>query len=268
MLHRAKWLTGAASLIALMASAGCGKRDAPPALREQKTNVAAPAPQSPAVIRDDTLDREAIIIAALRAATAAALGTDDSKAQAAVRGRKFALRIRFGCPGFSSPDRNWTYDEKDQVLRVNVRSDLTDAELPASDLLRRAYQGAVGFTLDRPWLLSSGCPAPGSGFGAATSGGATLVVAQLFSEADSRVQRPERTYQLTKTVAPQDRPVAGLDLVISGRLAELADGRPIHCAASDGAPACVVAAKIDRVAIENPADGELLGEWGLGVASR
>jgi hypothetical protein len=270
MLHRAKWLAGSALLIALGASAGCSRGDAPPADPRQNSTAAAPAAAPPPapVVREDTLDREAIIIAALRAATAAALGTDDSKAQAAVRGRKFALRIRFGCPGFSSANRGWTYDEKAKVLRVNVRSDLTEAELPASDLLRRAYQGAVGFTLDRPWLLAPGCPVPESGFGAASSGGATLVIAQLFTDADSRVQRPERVYQLTKPVEPEERPGAGLDLVISGRLAELSDGRPIHCAARDGAPACLVAAKIDRVAIENPADGALLGEWGSGVASR
>jgi hypothetical protein len=92
-----------------------------------------------------------------------------------------------------------------------------------------------------------------------------IVIAQLFTEGDSRVQRPQREYRLTRPINPNQQPSDGLDLVLSGRLAELADGRPIHCAAKDGAPACLVSARIDRVAIENPASGELLGEWGSGV---
>lgn len=77
----------------------------------------------------------------------------------------------------------------------------------------------------------------------------------------SRVQRPERSYEITKAVEPEDKPTKGLDLVISGQLSPLADGRVIHCAASDGPPACVIAAKFDRVAIENPANDAVLGEW-------
>ena len=49
--------------------------------------------------------------------------------------------------------------------------------------------------------------------------------------------------------------------MIGGQLAELSDGRVIHCAPSDGTPACIIGAKFDRVAIENPVSGVVLGQW-------
>jgi hypothetical protein len=215
---------------------------------------------------ENVLDREAVILAALRAATAAALGNDDRAAQQELKGRKFAVRLRFACPGMSDPTRTASYDAKQQVLRVKVQSDLTAEELPASDLLRRDYEGAVGFAFGKPWLLTPGCPSPA--FGAMASAEPTIVLAQLFTAEESRAQRPAATYQLTKTLKLEDAPRRGLDLILSGRFAELADGRPIHCAASDGPPACIVSGRIDRVAIENPESGEVLGEWGLGAGAR
>ena len=72
---------------------------------------------------------------------------------------------------------------------------------------------------------------------------------------------PEKSYAITKALEESSSPTQGLDLVASGRLDQLSDGRVIHCAFADGPPACVIAAKFDRIAIENPADGSVLGEW-------
>lgn len=264
MPQRFKWLPVGAALVAMSVLAACHREhDANPP--EHKTAPAA-KPNPPPPIRDDSLDRQGVILASLRAMTDAALERDDAAAQRQLRGRKFSVRIRFGCPGVTDPDRSWSYDDKKQVLRVNVRSTLTEEPLPKSDLLAKDYQGAVGFALARPWLLSAGCPAPG--FDAIASGEPAILVAQLFTDADSRIQRPQRDYQLTKSIEPNEQPGDGLDLLLSGRLIELADGRPIHCAAEAGAPACLVSARIDRVAIENPATGELLGEWGSGASSQ
>ncbi|HKP34190.1 MAG TPA: hypothetical protein VJT70_05360 [Sphingomicrobium sp.] len=226
---------------------------------------ATPAPK-PVIVTENVLDREGVILATFRTATAAALGNDDRAAQQALNGRKFAVRLRFACPGMSDPTRSAAYDAKQQVLRVKVQSDLTGDKLPASDLLRRDYEGAVGFMFGKPWLLAAGCPSPA--FSAMSSAEPTIVLAQLFTAEESRAQRPVATYQLTKAVKPEDAPQQGLDLVLSGRLAELSDGRPIHCAAADGPPACIVSGRIDRVAIEDPQNGEVLGQWGLGAGAR
>ena len=64
---------------------------------------------------------------------------------------------------------------------------------------------------------------------------------------------------------PGEVPRQGLDLLVSGRLAELADGRAVHCGVHDGAPACLVAGKIDRVAILRAGSDDVLGEWGQGL---
>jgi hypothetical protein len=226
-------------------------------------NDGASEPAAP-ILRENVLDREGVIIAALHAATAAALGQDDREPQSELKGRRFSVRMRFACPAITNPARIAAYDSKGQVLRVKVQSDLTNQSLPASDLLRTGHEGAVGFILSQPWLLSAGCPAPG--FAAMSSGEPSIVLAQLFTAEESRAQRPASSYELTKALKPEEAPRDGLDLVISGRLSELSDGRPIHCAARDGAPACVVAAKIDRVAVERPEGGETLGEWGTGLA--
>lgn len=254
----------AALFTALLLAGGCGTRK--PEKAEPPHKVVpkpTPPPAAPLKIADDTLNRGGIILAALHATTAAALSRDDKAEQAQLRGRQFELRIRFGCPGEKNPGRSWSYDEDKNVLRVQVKSDLTDKELPASDLLGKSYQGAVGFALGRPWLLTAGCPLPG--FAGIGSSEPTIVIAQLFTDTDSRVQRPQASYQLTKEIPAEQQPAQGLDLVLSGRLAELSDGRPIHCAGRDGAPACIVSARIDRVAVENPADGSILGQWGSGA---
>lgn len=264
MHQRLNWLPVGAALVAFSMLTACNReREAKPP--EHKAEAPGP-PAAPAVIRDDSLDREGVILAALHALTNAALGRDDAAAQRELRGRKFAVRIRFGCPGVTDPDRSWSFDAARKVLRVKVRSSLTDIALPKSDLLAKEYQGAVGFVLGRPWLVTAGCPA--AGFAAVSPDAPAITIAQLFTDADSRVQRPQRDYALTRPIAPNEQPGDGLDLIVSGRLAELADGRPIHCAAADGAPACIVSARIDRVAIENPASGELLGEWGTGASSQ
>jgi hypothetical protein len=263
MPQRIKWLPAGAALVAMFALSAC-HREREAASAEHKAQT-PPKPAVPAPIRDDSLNRESVILAAFRAMTSAALGHRDADVQRDLRGRKFSVRIRFGCPGASDPDRGWSYDDKKQVLRVRLRSSLTDGQVPKSDLLDKEYQGMVGFALGRPWVLGPGCPT--AGFNEVAPSEPAIVIAQLFTEGDSRVQRPKREYELTKPIEPTEKPTDGLDLVLSGRLAELADGRPIHCAAKDGAPACIVSARIDRVAIENPASEELLGEWGSGSAN-
>jgi len=216
-----------------------------------------------AVIVDNELDREDVILAALEATTAAALGKDDHAAQAELKGRKFEVRLRFGCPGMSNVTRSFTYDDKEQVLRAKVSSDLAEQPLPMSDLLYRTYEGGVGFVLGQPWLLSAGCPQ--GDFAKMISGQPTIVLAQLFTADESRAQRPGGEYALTKPMEREEVPKEGLDLIVSGRLSELADGRSIHCGARDGAPVCIVAGKIDRVAFARPGSDEPLGEWGLGL---
>lgn len=253
MVHRR--LAAIAAIFSSLAATDC-QRPAP----EQTRNAVAPAPAASVPLPVPKLDREHLILAAMRSLSAAALGQDDKAAQRQLDGREFELRMRFGCPGFASgPSRGWSYDPKEQVLRAHISADLSANGVPASDLLLKGYEGVAGFVVERPMLLSAGCPAPQ--FGAMSAGEPTIALAQLFTSDDSRVQRPESSYQITKAIEETAKPAKGLDLVIAGRLTELKDRRVIHCAAMAGPPACIVAARFDRVAIENPADGSVLGEW-------
>ena len=257
MVHRR--LAFCFASLALFAVASCGPRSA-----DSSRNVAAPtaaSPESRAVpLPEPTLDREQLVFGALRALSAAALTQNDADRQKVLIGRDFELHLRFGCPGApAGASRTWSYDDKKQVLRIHVSADLAADKVPASDLLLKGYEGAVGFVVEKPLLLTAGCPSPQLGPIAPIE--PTIAVAQLFTGQDSRVQRPQQSYEITKKMDPAQKPAQGLDLVIAGRLAPLSDERPIHCAFAQGPPACLIAAKFDRVAIENPVDGSVIGEW-------
>ena len=259
MVHRRLVLI--ASSFVLIATSGC-RQHASEQPRNEAPPAEAPQPKPAAAIPlpEPNLDREQLILGALHAVSAAALGQDDSATQKQLTGRDFELHLRFGCPGSpASKSRNWSYDANKHVLRVHVSADVAAASVPASDLLLKDYEGAVGFLIDKPLLLSAGCPAPQ--FAAQSAIEPTITVAQLFTGQDSRVQRPQQSYDITKKIDDSQKPAQGLDLVIAGRLAGLSDDRPIHCAFAQGPPACIISAKFDRVSIQNPADGSVLGEW-------
>lgn len=221
----------------------------------EKKPIVLPLPEPP-------MDREKLLLAALRAATAAALGNDDAEAQAKLEGGRFRFQTRFGCAGGAQPDLGtWEYDQDKSVLRVKVTPNLGPDYPLEQSYLNQGYESVWGILVARPWLLASGCPV--QPFAAAMPRQQpTIEIAQLFTKDDSRIQRPAATYELVSQSAPEDVPTKGLDLVISGRLSALADGRAIHCTATGGAPACLISVKIDKVSIENPVTGKQLGDWG------
>ena len=152
-------------------------------------------------VDDGNLDREGVILAALRAMTDAALGHDDAASQADSRGRNSPFASASAARARPIPTAAWPYDAEQKVLRVKVQSNLTGEALPASDLLRHGYEGAVGFTLGRPWLLAAGCPVARRS--AACQRASRRSSSRNFSPtANSRVQRPQRAYELTKPLEP------------------------------------------------------------------
>ena len=145
----------------MLAAAGCRADEPEPARNAAADAPTRPAPAPAIPLPKPKLDREQLILAALRAMSAAALGKDDSDAQGKLKGREFELRLRFGCPGTSGTgSRTWSYDEKQGALRARFDADLSAGNVPSSDLLLKGYEGVVGFTIERPMLLSPGCPTP------------------------------------------------------------------------------------------------------------
>lgn len=243
-------------------------------------------PRLPAA--EPPLDREALLLAVARAASAAALGADDRDPQRELDGDQIELRLRFGCAGASETledgSRRWSFDQERRILRYRLGPDIA-GDLPAFERVAGSeFEAVEGFWIRRPWLLAAACPANAPESPAEEPADDSersrgpqarpqaaeqrIGIAQFFTKADTRTRRRDhRAYEATETLAPGEAPSAqGYNLVLSGRLKRLPNGRAIACAVEsrDEAPACIVSAQFDRVWIERPEDGRTIAEWGGG----
>jgi len=234
------------------------------------------------------LDREALLLAVIRAASAAGLGEDDRQAQNKLDGDRFELRLRFGCPGAAGRQRpggafNVRYDAEDRTLRLRAAPNVGADHPLIAAAASQAVEAVEGFWVGRPWLLSPDCPAvrpqsapatPTEAKRAAKTGpheaapAPRVAIAQFFTDADPRTRRRnQRAYEAISKLAVDEAPSAqGYDLVLSGRLKKLPNGRVVACAveSEDVPPACIISAQFDRVWIERPDSRETLAEWGNG----
>lgn len=282
-----KWGYSAAALasFALLACRQAPEQEATPQPTAQASQAIPPLP-----IAEPPLDREALLIATLHAASAAASGGDDREAQRVLDGKRFELRSRFGCSGESEDEsrtRRWTFDEKRHVLRIRVAPEITASSAVLASLGAGAYEAAEGFWIPQPWLLTAACPValppvptaapsePAKGMASDAPSprpappappSPRLALVQFFTAQDRRThRRNDRAYEVTKTLAAgAAASTRGYDLVVAGRLKRVADGRVIVCAGQGALapPLCAISAEFDRVALANPETGEVLAEWG------
>lgn len=257
----------------------------------QTSNVAnkeVPKPRLP--VADPPLDRARLLQAIAEARSAAGLGQDDRSAQRQLDGKRFELRVRFGCIRDAVTDVgpfNVKFDAEQRTLRLraapNVAGEPWVAERGGSEI-----ESVEGFWIPRPWLLTDGCPVsedPQESQGAQAADAAEGVVkaehppaslpvavgaprtgiAQLFARSDARTgRRNQRAYEATVTLTGNERPSEqGYTLILSGRLKEVGDGRVIICRSlrPDRPPDCVVSASFDRVRFEAAGGGAVLAEW-------
>lgn len=281
-----------------LASAACRQQgqDAPAA--NETANAVSPV--DGLAVADTPLDRAALLMAAARAASAAALGQPDADQRRLLDGKRFEVRIRFGCPTGPQPtasDATFAvkFDEVDRMLRVRAAPDLRIGDPRIAAIGGDTVEAVEGFWLHRPWLLAEGCPpapspAPspaaspttdteaGVEVAAAISPGQepkvpsppsppneTVGIAEFFTMAHSRTARRDgRAYEAVKELGGVQRPSQiGYNLVLSGRLRQLPLGQVIACVAAgpDAPPDCVISAQFDRVRIESPGSREILAEW-------
>lgn len=265
--------------------------------RDDETPAPNGSPTSQAVVEalpvaDPPLDRAGLLRAVAQAASDFAAGADDSQRQRTLDGRRFEVALRFGCAGgqASEATRLWSFDAPERVLRIRIEPELTASSPELSELGLEDFEAIEGFWIRRPWLLEPACPATRTGSSEtqsdstaeseaeedrsvpaeepqAASAGPRLGIAQFYTEEDSRALRREsRAYQATRKLAADEQPSEeGYDLVLSGRLARMSDGRVIACAGRDPErpPTCVVSVTFDGVALRRP-DGELVAEWSSG----
>lgn len=239
-------------------------------------------PGLPAV--EAPLDRAAVLRAAGEAASAAALGRDDREAQRRLDGDRFEVRIRFGCP---IPDSDVAaapfkveYDEASRRLQVRASPELDEEEPWIAALGGDKIEAVEGFWMRKPWLLASGCSVepqpvakksteetrePIQPVPAVKKSEWRVGIAQFFGATDTRTtRRDERAYETTKTLAKDQSPSSqGYDLVLSGRLRELPDGRVIAChvVSPELPPECVVSVTFDQVRVQRADTQEALAEW-------
>lgn len=242
---------------------------------KEKTVAPAPAPVAePASAPEPpqasaTLVERAELLDAVRAAAASyAAHTPPPADVTALAGRRFVLRLPFGCfgPLFEGESVGYAYDAEKQTLRIRARPQVwTDAPW-ARELVGSADTEAIeGFWIRRPWLQAESCPPTDAAqpvAGAPTP--ETVGLAQVFEKGGSRLlPRGGRAYEVTRKVEAADAPRGGnYRLVVQGRVSPPDNRPPVVCRSDhpDQRPLCLVRVEIDRVAFETTA-GEVLAEW-------
>lgn len=278
--------TRKASLLLLLATPGltqCDRqRPAPP----PEPSVSAPLPQTPA------LNRAEMIAALARAASGYAAG---DMPQEVLAGRRFVVRLPFGCQGTTeTPDRpgfaSWsrTADGLGIELRLSPADWLAQSPVEGTDLAQ-AWANADGVWITRSWLSLDTCPPrppaietrpltpadddaqdapvepPPVVLPYASPQTAGLV---LYSPVDgSRIGRRGGQPYVHLIRAEADQPVQpsprGWRVVVEGRVGAFPDGRSVRCSAPgrDARPVCIAAVQVDKLSFEDGSTGRQITEW-------
>ena len=189
------------AILALIMTGACQRQDAEPAANQaetpanRETNIAEVLP-----LPAPAMDRAAFLAAVAHAASAHTAGIDDRKAQSELDGRRFAIRLRFGCSGpatsGSGEPLRWSISKDKASFEVRATPDLSLDSEPFEGSPSETIEAVEGFWLARPWLMDDACPAQRAGVPATAAAPAKLVgIAQYFTSQDLRVgQRSGRSY--------------------------------------------------------------------------
>lgn len=237
--------------------------------------VSEPAPD-PGPARG-VLGRTDLVALASLAADAAAARRNPGAEIADADGRRFELRLPFGCDGPASEESSaamrWRYDEEENVLRIHVAPLVWAAEDWWADGAPTGIDRIEGFWIMRPWTSSEDCPVgddqpPATGADAVTLPGQTLALGQIFFSEDARdATNTSRPYQAVVRVPAGELDTSeGFRLRISGRIVDLSRSGAVRCrqpAGADQRPICLIVTALDEVAIENAAMSETLATWSV-----
>lgn len=263
----------AALAAACLAACGCQQ---PQSQQDEATNAANAAgtqtvPEIPIPAPEAPLGREQLLVAAMHAASDFATGSDDVKAQQELAGKRFEFRVRFGCDETATArgDFSWSFDPATGALKVRAAPTLSPKDAPVKAIAGDAFEAVEGFWVARPWLVASACPRSPALPGAPAQQvpePQTVGIAQFFTATGPRtLRRSGRAYEATKKLDEGDKPAGGFDLVLSGRLTPLPNGRVIACTpAGQGRPSCIISVEFGKVWIERADTHEHLADWGPG----
>lgn len=257
----------------LARSTADGRADtSPPASLPAIPSATPSATAAPAATPPSVLDRAGIIALAAQAADAAAAGQAVPAAVADADGRRFDLRLPFGCEGPVAPDSpaplRWSYDERAETLRVTATPVTWSAEAWGLSATDGAIDAIEGFVVAQPWTSSPDCPARSAELPSPSPAAdlPELAVGQVHFAAGARAGRRDgdaftAVVRTPRDAVPTDR---GLRLRLTGRLTGAGMAAPVQCWQPNGAgtrPACLVGTTGTEVTIENAATGAVIGTW-------
>ena len=255
---------------AALAVAGCRAGDAPAdndAVAASPANDATPAKEL--ALPQPALDRAAFLKAMASAASARTTGAKDGLARQ-LDGRRFAIRVRFGCdgpaPATSTSALRWTHEKGGKSFGLYAKPDVSLADEPLKNISNQTIEAVEGFWIPRPWQVEDACPEGQASDDEAVLPAPQLVgIAQYFTSEDSRVgRRSGRPYVATQTIeVPEELPRTGLILLLEGRFDAWPNGAVILCTGSgrNRQPTCIASAHLDRAAFLRPEDGSVIAEW-------
>ena len=291
---------GAAAVVVTLAlpvlAASCSRPKSPP---KPAPPAAAPAVQAPAApVPNPVLTRAQLIAAAAAARDAYARGAPYPDANGDLIGRRFTIKLPFGCndAAAETDDATVVVDPAKKSLTLSAQPQVWTGAPWLAPIIGDTppVESVEGFWIRRPWTTSNLCPptpapqpAPQPAPAPAAQKGKpapappppvaapppvsaeTLGLAWIYRSGDSRLKRHARhpyrvVLKLTDNRIPLDR---RFWLVLDGRVASLdggdGTGQPIRCSAvsADARPACLIGVELDHVSVQAQATGETLADW-------
>jgi hypothetical protein len=232
-------------------------------------STSTPAAEPAATIPTPLLGRADLLAAVNSTADAFAAGRQSPPDVTTLAGRRFELRLPFGCDG-PAPDEaplGWRYDERAETLRIRVTPVRFDSGWLAPEIAK-GVDALEGFWIDRPWTTSYACPPDRPIVPTRTvPPERTVALAEFHGVEQSRAGRRDGgAYEAVEKVAPESAAFGqGFRVRLSGRIGTVPGSEsPVLCRAAETLstrPACVVAVVLDQVAIENPVTGATLATW-------
>lgn len=251
-------------------------RPSPPPQQQPVVKAAPPKPVTPAppavTAPPPPLTRADIIDGVNRASLQYAATGKLASGKDSLVGRRFSLRIPFGCNGaqIAGAQAALTFDAANQSVTLSARPG-NWTTLPIIQALPGIadIESVEGFWLPRPWSDSEACP-PNIDYPVPVTPtpptAQTLGLAQIFAANSSRVgQHADHPYEFTRKIPAGDSSLMShsYELVLEGRITGFADGQALHCWAEspNHQPICLYAVSFDHVAFEDGDTGEVLANW-------
>lgn len=179
-----------------------------------------------------------------------ALAAAAGQSPASLVGRRFLVRVPFGCEEAAPGPLTATFDAAERTLRLRAQPHVWTAQ--ALSLAQGQADAVEGF-----W-------APAGEDCAAGASDETLGLAMVYEPGGSRLQRRGgRAYEFVGKLPEGAGPSAqGYRLLLAGEVSDVFGGEPVRChKRQDGVAVCLIAVVFDQVAFEDPVTRETLAEW-------